>query len=106
MSVSEERAERALRYLAETDEEFSRRESYFSGLERMRHPVKSEVFIRSTGTVAERESLAYDSTEYREHIGKIDKAEKDFLEMKYKRETERLVWDHWRSLNANRRVGA
>jgi len=106
MSVSEERAEKALRYLAETDQEFARLESYYNGLDRLRHPTRAAVFEQAAGNNAEREARAYNSREYRELIQKIDQAERDYLEMKYKRETEKLIWEHWRSVNANRRYGS
>jgi hypothetical protein len=106
MSVSEDRAEQAIRYLAETDKEFARRETHFNALDRMRLAVKGAAFeTMHKGTNAERECAAFNSVEYRAHLKAIETAEGEYLEMRYKRETERLVWEHWRSLNANRRAG-
>lgn len=107
MSVSEERAEKALTYLAETDREFARRETEFNALERMRLPAKGAAFekLGKLGTNTERECAAFNSEEYRSHLNAIAVAETAYLEMRYKRETEKLVWEHWRSINANRRHG-
>jgi len=57
------------------------------------------------GTVAERESKAYDSKEFREYIRKLDEAtvEADVLEAK--RESAKREVDIWRTLSANRRNG-
>jgi hypothetical protein len=105
VSVSEDRAEKAIRYLSETDVEFAQRETLFNALERLRVSVKGAAFESMKGTDKQKESAAFNSPEYRGHLKNIQTAEGEYLEMRYKRETEKLVWEHWRSVNANRRAG-
>ena len=106
MSISEQRAEQALRYLAETDAECARLESYFNGLDRMKSPVRSEAFNASLKVSnGERDHESYASMAYKNHLAAMALAEEDYLKVKLKRETEKLVWEHWRSVNKNKREG-
>lgn len=103
--VSDERVQKALSYLALTDEKCAKAKSLMLGLEHQLKTVKSVVYMQSEGTVAERDATAYSSQEYREHVQKLEDATYDYELMRNKRLTEELIVECWRSVNANRRRG-
>lgn len=103
--ISEHRLERAMTFLAETDERAAELKSLVDQSEYQAKVTKATVFLHVEGTVAEREAIAISSNEtkdaYRAHFQAI----RDFQAVANKRELERLVVEVWRSENANRRVG-
>lgn len=106
MAITEQRAEEALHHLANTDERYAEAKSRVKALEYRLKVVKATAFLAAKGTMAEKESTALCSQEYRDML---DEYETHFLEMETlgaKRKREELIWEHWRSVNANRRAGS
>lgn len=104
--ISQDRMEKALTYLAETDEPYARARALVNGLERQKSVIKAEATRRiKDGTQGAKEAMAYTSMEYQHHIAKIEAAETEMLLIQAKRDTEKTVIDCWRSLNASRRQG-
>jgi hypothetical protein len=105
--ISDERRDKALTYLVETDEEHARKKSYFKGLERQEKTVYSFEFLKTkgNGTVEERKAMANSSSSLIEHLEKIADAQLKHEIMENKRHTEELMIECWRSENANRRKG-
>jgi hypothetical protein len=103
--ISEERCEKALRYLAETDEQAAELKADVDRSEYKAKAMKAACFLTLAGTVAEREaqSQANDSVKqaYEAHF----KAIRDYQAVANKRALQVLVVEVWRSLQANRRVG-
>lgn len=103
--ISETRLNKALKYLAETDEDAARAKALMISLEDQRKTVKALAFLKAQGTVAEREANAYNSQEYRDHAEKLENAVADYEALRNKRATETIIIEVWRSLNAARRSG-
>jgi hypothetical protein len=103
--INENRLERAMKYLAETDELAAALRAETDRSEFKAKQVKATVFLTSEGTVAEREAraLIYESTTqaYDAHF----KAIREYHAVANKRALEQLVVELWRSINANRRMG-
>ena len=103
--ISKERMELSLKYLAETDESFA---DLKTRVEREKHKAKaiqSAVFLRSDGTVAERNAIADKHESYESAMAAYFNAMKEMEHVKNKRATECIIVDVWRSLNAARRSG-
>ena len=103
--ISADRLQKALEYLATTDESAAKAKAYLMGLEETTKTIKATEFLRATGTNGERDARAYASASYQEHIDKIEEATYSYEILRNKRLTEALIIEVWRSLNANRRNG-
>lgn len=104
-AISEDRLQKAMTYLAETDEKSAILKADVARQEYIKKRQRAVGFLSSTGTVAEREAKAEISPE-------VEKAENDYTKalekseaMAAKRKTEALIVEVWRSCNANRRQG-
>lgn len=104
--ISNDRLQKALEYLATTDDKCAKAKSLMIGLENQIKTVKSIAFLQADAkTATEREAIAYASETYREHINKHEVATYEYETMRNKRLTEELVVECWRSINASRRNG-
>ena len=103
--ISQQRMEKALKYLAETDEEYAYAKTHALKMERKAKSVFRVMFLAESGTVAEREAKADKSNEYQEASEAEFTAKTHLEHIKAKRDTEALVIDVWRSLNASQRRG-
>ena len=95
--VSDDRAEKALTYLVQTDEQCALAQSYWEGLHQLRHQAEGY-------SVKEKERTKNDGT-FNEYCEKVEEARTNYLKMKNKRATEALVIEAWRTVNANKRRG-
>jgi uncharacterized protein YdgA (DUF945 family) len=103
--ISKDRLQQALTYLAETDEEAAQARADMARSEFKAKAIKEAVFLRLDGTVAERQAQAISSKEHYEaqavHFDYLQKYEA----IRNKRNTESVVIEVWRSLNAARNKG-
>lgn len=104
--ITDERAEKALRYLATTDEECAALKADAERAEFKAKAVKDTVFRHAEGSVADRQAYAGSSAEYlaamEEYFDTLRKSDA----MRNKRATEVIVLDAWRTIQANQRKGA
>ena len=105
MSLTQERMEHALKYLATTDEEFAKAKALVEGLKEQFKPIKASLFMRFKGSIGERENMALAHPDYDVHLKKYQNAVMDLEYLRAKRSTETLVIDCWRSLNSARGKG-
>ena len=106
--ISDEKLQKALTYLAETDEPCAKARGYLAGLERLEKTIKAVEMLEGAGlklTIAEREARAYSSSAFREHTQKIENATADFETMRNRRLTAELIVEVWRTISANQRRG-
>lgn len=103
--ITEERASKALRYLATTDEETAEAKVNVARCEYRCKLTRAAVVLESEGSVAAREAQAEVSERVQKAEEERFKALGVFEHLKAKRATEEWVMDLWRSLNANRRQG-
>ena len=101
--ISEERLEKAMIYLAHTDEEAAKAKALCKKLEKMERIIRGEAFLRASGTVAEREAKAVTSEQYKEHVSYAENCWVDAELLDNKRHTEEVIVDVWRTMSANLR---
>ena len=105
MNISDDRLQKSLIYLSETDEPAAKARALVKALEQRRKTVKAFAFLSASGTMAEKEAQAYASPEYEEVTEAIENAVADSELYFNKRSTESLVVEVWRTTQANRRSG-
>ena len=103
--ISNEKLEKVLKYLAETDESYAHARHVVDSMKYKIKVIESQGFMKATGTMAERGAASKTTKEYIEAIEEMDNANLDKEIMGAKRETGRLIIEIWRSENANRRQG-
>lgn len=103
--ISEERAEKALRYLVDTDEPCALAKAEMERAEYGWKATREAVFTHAEGTVAERQAIAATHHATKESHERYCAAVALYAKMANKRETERIVLDVYRTLCANRRMG-
>ena len=101
--ITEERLEKAMIYLAHTDEEAAKAKALCKKLEKIERIIRGEAFLRANGTVAEREAKAVTSEQYKEHVAYAENCWVDAELLDNKRHTEEVSVDVWRTMSANLR---
>lgn len=105
MTVSTARMEKALHYLAETDEPCALLRADMERAEFKAKAVKDAMVKRLEGTVADRNAEAGASSEYTEAMEVYFDRLGKYEHMRNKRSTETIVIEVWRSLNSSRTKG-
>lgn len=106
MSVSIERMEKALVYLAETDELAATLKADMERMEYKARAIRDAVFRRlSDGGVADRQALAGSSEEYATAMEAYFVALARSEYVRNKRSTESIIVEVWRSVNSSRNRG-
>ena len=103
--ISNERVEKAMHYLVDTDDSSARALDLVKKLHSTEKTVLGYEYLKATGTVAEREATAATSNGYSEHLEKVEDAWADHKYLENKRATEKIVIDMYRTLSANQRNG-
>ena len=104
--ITQDRMEKALHYLAQTDVEYATERAELERTEILRKRVRARAMLESGGSsVAERQARAEGHPDvqaaddaYVETVTKLEK-------LKARRETAALLCDLWRSVNSARRQG-
>jgi len=104
--ISEERAEKALRYLVDTDEPCALAKAEMERAEYGWKATREAVFTHAEGTVAERQAIAATHHATKEAHERYCAAVALYAKMANKRDTEKIVLDMFRTLSANRRMGS
>lgn len=105
MLISDERLESALKKLARTDELSAELHMKMERAEFRAKAIKDAVFMRSEGTVAEKQAIAGTSQDYSAAMDEYFAALQAYDTIKNERAREVLVCDIWRSLNSTRNKG-
>lgn len=103
--ISQERLEKAMRYLAETDEPIAEAKGEVLRLENLIKRVQYRLFLSAQGSVEARKAEAGKSEETARLEEELIAATVRYEGLRAKRDTEATVIEVWRSLNASRRVG-
>ncbi len=103
--LDDSRAEMALRYLAETDESCAEAKADMERAEFKAKSMEAMVFSHETGSNDVRKAAAKIDARVQEAWDDYFAAVKGYAHMANKRETERIVLDTWRTIQANRRQG-
>lgn len=103
--IDEAQAEKALNYLANTDETCAKAKGSVKALEYRLKVAKAIEFLTANGTMAEKEAQALASLPYRDLIDQYETAVIEFETIAAKRERAVLTIDVWRTESSNRRKG-
>lgn len=103
--ISDDRAEKALRYLAETDEPAALAKAECERAEFAYKRTKDAIFTHLDGTVGDRQAQAAQHPKTIEAHDRYVETIRAWAHFQNKRETERIVLDTWRTIQANRRQG-
>tara|TARA_R100001530_G_scaffold94242_1_gene65456 strand:- start:2923 stop:3237 length:315 start_codon:yes stop_codon:yes gene_type:complete len=98
-----EAAEAAHNALSETDEEYGRLKAYVSLSAQYTKIIKAQNFLKSSGTVAEKEATAFASQDFIEYATKLADETVEYHVLEAKRETWQREVDIWRTISANQR---
>jgi hypothetical protein len=104
--ISEDRMERALKYLAETDQDVAEAKGEILRLETLLKRVGYRLYLSAEGSIEARKATAGSSPETAKLEEELVSAVVNYEGLRAKRETEATVCEIWRSLNASRRLGA
>ena len=105
MNISDEHVEKAIAYLAETDEPHARARAEYNALSELRKTVRAFCFQEAKGGVKEREMAAECNPDYVAHIEKIKASEIEYHTMHNKRKRAELTVELYRTTSANQRRG-
>lgn len=103
--VSDDRMEKALRFLAETDRPCAEAKVEAERMEYRAKAARQAVFLHESGTVAERQARAELHADVTVAMDAYFAALATWQQLQHKRGTEQIVIEVWRSLNASRRQG-
>lgn len=103
--ITEDRLQKALTYLAETDEEVAELKGNVERQEYFKKRVRAAEFLSASGPVEERKAKAEVSKDVEDIEHDYTRALVAYEHIAAKRKTEALIVDVWRSMNANRRQG-
>lgn len=103
--ISESQVEKALHYLAESDEDAAKAKARVKGLEQKAKTIIAVAFLEAEGAQGERQQKAFISDAYKAHTEEYENAVYDNELYANKRKRAELTIDVWRSINANRRQG-
>ena len=103
--ISEDRLQKALTYLAQTDEPAAELKAEVCRKEYLCKLSRAQSFILADGSVDLRKAIAEKSDRVQEAEEALAHAITEFEKVKAKRATEELIVEVWRSVNANRRMG-
>ena len=104
--ITDERVEKSIIYMAESDEPFAHAHDKAKATEKEEKIVKAVAFIhakRLYDTIAEANAVAESSKEYKDWKEKWENALADVKLLENKRETEKVIWETWRTEQANLR---
>jgi hypothetical protein len=105
MLIDDRRLEKALTRIAQTDERVAELHAEVERSEYRAKAVKDAVFLRSEGSVAERNAIAGTHPEYQAAMETYFTALKDHEAMRNERGKEMLICDVWRSMSSARTKG-
>jgi hypothetical protein len=106
MLVSKEKVENVLNYLAESDDNYGKLCAEVKGLEKSEKMVIAQGMLearRFEKTVADAENYVRRSKEYKEWHEKYENSVADLEIMRAHRGTAQILWETWRTEQANLR---
>lgn len=104
-NLNDDRVEKALIYLSNTDEDHAMLGAKVKEAEEAIKQAKAHSFLIAEGTVAEREAKAIASLKYANATEVWVEAYKDFKILDNKRNSEIRITELWQTLSSNKRKG-
>jgi hypothetical protein len=104
--ISEDRLQKAMTFLAESDEQAAILKTDVERREYLKKRTRAIEFLAASGNVEERKAKAETSSEVENMEHDYCNALQRYEHIAAKRKTESLIVEVWRSVNANRRQGS
>ena len=104
--ITEDRVEKSICYMAESDEGFAYAHAKDKAIEKEENNLKAKAFLearRLFDTIAEANAVAESSREYKDWKERWENALADVKLLENKRDTEKVIWETWRTEQANLR---
>jgi hypothetical protein len=102
--ITFERAEKAAEYIRDHSKTYGELVGHCKSLEHQRKVVKGQEFLKTQGTVAEREARADDSAAFRSVVEDIENAWAEKTEIETMLEYSRIICDLYRTTEATART--
>lgn len=103
--IDEKRLTRALKFLAETDEERAALQAEMKEAEFKAETIKDTIFVHLEGSVADRNAHAKISQQYQDAMQNYFSVFRAFRARENKKDTESVIVDVWRTEESSRRKG-
>ena len=104
--INQDRLEKALRYLVETDHEVAEAKGEILRIEQLLKRVNYRLFLSAAGSIEARKAEAGKSSETAVLEQELVDAVVKYEGLKAKRETEDKIIDVWRTMESSRRQGS
>ena len=101
--INDDELEAAHNGLVDTDDRYGKRSAYLKMGPYYTKLIKAKDFLDASGTVAEIDAIAYNSTEFTTYVDNLRDATIDLEILEAKRESWQREIEIWRTLSANRR---
>ena len=101
--ISDSELEAAHNGLVDTDDRYGKSSAYVKLGLYYTKLIKAKHFLDAGGTVAERDAIAYNSTEFTTYVDNLRDATIDLELLEARRESWHREIEIWRTLSANRR---
>ena len=105
IEITDGYVEKAIEYLASTDESHAKAKAYYHALYDLRKTVRAKCYEGKTGGVKDKEMAAECDPVYTDHIEATRAAEEEFIYLQNKRKRAELTVDLYRTYAANQRRG-
>jgi len=103
--IDRNRAETAIHYLANTDAKLAELKTDAKRAELRVKKTRAAIFLTSDGSVEQKKAIAETDNETKMAEENWLAAEQKYEDLRNRRETAVLVWEHWRSINSARTKG-
>lgn len=101
--ITDQQAEKALDFIRDKASEYAVAKAQTRQLDHYRKIKRAELFLKASGTVAEREALAESSPEYKELVDGIAASEEAETRLKWQLTGAQEKLNAWRTMSANER---
>ena len=103
--ITDDRVNKALNFLRETDEPAAKAKQLMVGLDDQKKTILAMEYINAEGSQGDKKEMALASQPYQDHLKKYADAVYSYEEIRNRRKTEELIVEVWRSQSANMRRG-
>ena len=105
MNLEDERAEKALNFLAQTDADAGRLKGRVESLKRLLKRVEASKAVEYSGTetISKANQMAKASEDYKRVCDELEETETKYFKLMNHRDTAHVVIEAWRTVSASRR---
>ena len=103
--ITDNQVQEALDWMIKNEDALAEAKAAYHDLDRFSKTIKAELMskISSNMSVAARETEALANKKYKTHLENLRTAEKDYLNLEYKMDHNKLICQLWQTISANKR---